>query len=97
MQGGDTVAIKEIAKEIVQDFDDTPLPLVWQTAWARCRTQLAVIAYLAGFITAAMFRETVQTVLTFVAFVALVVLVRKTYQAAKKVLIEEEQKGGEKA
>jgi hypothetical protein len=95
MQGGDTVAIKEIAKEIVQDFRDTPLPLIWQVVWTRCRGQMIAIAYLTGFVTAALFRESVQMIATFVAFVALVVLVRKTYQAAKEALIEEE-KGGEK-
>jgi len=86
-----------IIKEIVQDFKDTPLPLLWQAAWARCRTQMVVIAYFLGFVTAALLNQTAQMIATFVAFVVLVVLVRKTYQAAKAVLIEEDQKGGEKA
>jgi hypothetical protein len=75
--------IKETIQEIAQDLKDTPLRLAWQSAWERCRAQLLAIAYLVGFVTAALFRDQVQAVLTFIAFIALLFLVRKTYQATK--------------
>jgi hypothetical protein len=94
MQGGDTV-VRETIQEIVQDFKDTPLPLIWQAVWSNCRSQIIAIAYLMGFVTAALLTQTVQVIATFVALVVLLVMVRNTYQAAKTTLIEEEQKGGE--
>jgi putative Mn2+ efflux pump MntP len=94
MQGGDTV-VRETIQEIVQDFKDTPLPLIWQAVWSNCRSQIIAIAYLMGFVTAALLTQTVQVIATFVALVVLLVMVRNTYQAAKTTLIEEKQKGGE--
>jgi len=86
--------IKETIQEMVNGFKDTPLPFLWQVAWSRCKGQMIAIAYLIGFITTAMLKETVQTAMTLIVFVVLVFLTGSVYQTAKKVLIEEEKGGG---